>query len=447
MKAIKAVDLFCGAGGTSTGLAKACESIGATLHLTAVNHWDVAIKTHSANHPWAQHLCQSLDAVSPRKVVPSGHLHLMVASPECTHHSVARGGRPMSDQSRASAWHVLRWAEALRINSLLIENVREFRDWGPLGGNGRPLKSKKGQTYLAFLRALESLGYTVDAKVLNAANFGDPTTRERLFIMARRGTRRLRWPDPSHAPDGGLPFGQQKWRAAREVIDWSISGRSIFDRERPLAPATLARIKAGLRKFGGPHAEPFIVVLRRHADARSIDMPLPTVTAGGLHMGLCEPFVVNMNGRSNVRSINQPLPTQTTKFHQYLCQPFVLPQQSCGAPRSVEQPLPTIATAGAISLVEPFLTKYNGTGGAQSVNEPLDTITTKDRFDLVAVDGQKAQIDIRFRMLQPHELARAMSFDDDYVFEGTREQKVKQIGNAVPVNLARALCLELIANG
>src|SRR6266404_9126646 len=144
---IEAVDLFCGAGGTSTGLAHACTFLGYQLKLVAINHWDVAIDTHSTNHPSTTHLCESVDNVDPRKTVPSGRLNILVASPECTHHSNARGGRPMSDQSRATAWAILRWAEALYIDNIIIENVREFKTWGPLGADGRPLKSKRGHTY------------------------------------------------------------------------------------------------------------------------------------------------------------------------------------------------------------------------------------------------------------------------------------------------------------
>lgn len=493
MKVIHAADLFCGAGGTSTGLARACESLGLGLSLIAVNHWDIAIQTHTANHPKAQHLCTSLDSVDPRKVVPAGHLHLLVASPECTHHSIARGGKPVTDQSRFTAWHVLRWADALRIDSILIENVREFRDWGPIGTNGRPLKTKRGDTYRAFLNSLRSLGYVVEDRILNAANYGDPTTRARLFIIARRGRRKITWPDASHAADGRLPMGLEKWKAAREIIDWSLVSQSIFNRKRPLAPATLARIEAGLRKFGGANAEPFIVVLRRHGNGRSVDQPLPTLTAGGEHMGLCEPFVLQQQSGGAPRSTKEPLPTVAGKgaislvqpflvsanhgtdkregVRQFerraksldepvptltgsnglaLVEPFIVPffgERDGQLPRvhSVDDPLPTVTSHGAGGLVEPFVTKYYGTGKAKPVSEPLDTITAKDRFALVTVDGQEAQLDIRFRMLQPHELARAMSFDDDYLFSGTREQRVKQIGNAVPVNLAKALCLELIA--
>ena len=280
MKTIRAADLFCGAGGTSSGLKKACEALGYKLDLLAVNHWDIAIATHTANHPYARHICENLDNVNPRKAVPSGHLDILIASPECTHHSNARGGKPCSDQSRASGWHILRWAEALKIDNILIENVKEFQSWGPLGVNGMPLKSRKGETFRAFIIALTSLGYKVDFRVLNAANYGDPTTRERLFIVARRGHRAIKWPEPTHTPDGSSNlFGKTKrWRTAREIISWDIPGNSIFTRKKSLSQNTLNRIYAGLRKFSSKELEPFLVMLYGTNDARSINRPMPTVT-------------------------------------------------------------------------------------------------------------------------------------------------------------------------
>jgi DNA (cytosine-5)-methyltransferase 1 len=379
-RVIRAADLFCGAGGTSTGLAHACRDLGLGLDLVAVNHWDVAIRTHTANHPFARHLCSDLDTVSPRTAVPSGRLDLMVASPECTHHSNARGGRPVTDQKRASAWHVLRWAEAIYVDNLLVENVREFRDWGPVGVGGRPMKTHKGETYRAFLAALSSLGYRVEDRILNAADYGDPTTRERLFILARRGNHRISWPEPSHSENPGLHRKTEQWKAAREIIDWALPSQSIFARKRPLSPATMNRIIAGLRRFGGPQLEPFLVILRGTGTARSIERPVPAVTAQGQHLGLCEPFL--------------------------------LQQQSGGAPRATSRPVPTVAA--------------------------------KDRLGLVTAETDGAVLDVHFRMLQPHELARAMSFDDGYQIAGNQEQRVRQIGNAVPVNLARALCRALL---
>ena len=545
MKTIEGVDLFCGAGGTSSGLLQACQKLGVKLKLIAINHWPIAISTHQTNHSYAQHLCESVDNVDPRKLVPGGRLNILVASPECTHHSNARGGKPISDQSRATAWAILRWAEALYIDNILIENVREFRSWGPLGANGRPLKSKRGETFHAFLTALRSLGYNVEHRILNSANYGDPTTRERLFIIARRGGKKITWPEQTHGSDP--LFGKLKpWRAAREIIDWSIPGASIFDRKRPLATATLARIEAGLKKFGGKNAEPFLVILRNHGNARSLDEPLPTLTANGQHLALCEPFVLGQQSQASPRSVEQPLPTiatdgaisliepfivpffgerngqkprthsveeplptvtshgagalvepfifahqrrenqatsvdeplqtvtasssdfalvepfivemrngktandidkplstVTTKgAHHGLCEPFItqMDHSKQQINRSIEEPMPTITTADAFGLVEPFLVKYYGTAKANPVDEPLDTITSKDRFGLVETEHGPMRVDIRFRMLRPHELARAMSFDDSYKFTGNREMQVKQIGNAVAVRTAQALC-------
>ena len=210
---LNACDLFCGGGGSSTGLTRACRDLGLKLKLTAINHWQTAIATHSKNHPEATHLCESLDNLNPRRVIPSGRLDLLLASPECIHFSNARGDVPMNDQCRASAWHIVRWAEALDIKSILIENVREFQKWGPLNAKGRPIKSRQGETFQAFLNALRSLGYAVDYGEFVAASSGDPTTRRRLFIQAQKGRRKVVWPEPTHAadpdPQQGSLFGAE----------------------------------------------------------------------------------------------------------------------------------------------------------------------------------------------------------------------------------------------
>jgi DNA (cytosine-5)-methyltransferase 1 len=561
-KKILAADLFCGAGGTSTGLRLACEELGIPLQLVAVNHWPIAIETHSANHPEVQHVCAAVESVEPHQVVPGGHLDLLVASPECTHHSAARGGKPMSDQKRASAHLILRWAEALRIDAILIENVPEFRTWGPLNIKGRPIARQRGSLYQHFLEGLRILGYAVEDRVLNAADFGAATTRRRLFILAkRRGRGPIAWPTPSHTPTGERTlFGKtERWRPARDIIDWSVPGQSIFARKRPLKPATMRRILAGLEKFGGPELQPFLVILRQHMAVKSIDEPIPTVSAGGQHVGLCQPFLLHIthsSDRARVHSVEQAVPTVTSanRGELALCEPFVLQQQSGGVPRAVSEPMPTIAAKGAISLVEPFLVgyhaerpgeagrvhstddplptlttenrfgivspfivpffgerdgqdprtrsvddplpavtshgagaliepfivpprhmnegtidsidqplrtvtaasghvfglvepfllKYNGTGGPRSVDEPLDTQPTKDRFGLVTGEHAGYVLDIRFRMLQPHELAAAMSFPRSYVFAGTKGDAVRQIGNAVDVRQSKALCRALL---
>jgi DNA (cytosine-5)-methyltransferase 1 len=414
---IKAVDLFCGGGGSSSGLRRFCRAHGYKLQLTAVNHWDIAIATHSANHPDADHMCASVDAVDPRQSVPGGYLDILVASPECTDHSNAKGGRPVSDQRRASAWLVLRWLELLYVKTVVIENVKEFQQWGPVGANGRPLASKRGETFRAFVAALKSLGYRVEWRVLNAADYGDATTRERLFLIARRGNRKISWPEPTHTESSnGRLFGDRaKWRGAREIIDWTIPGKSIFNRKRPLSPLILRQIVSGMEEFGGEELRPFLVILRNHGKARSVDSPVPTLTAGGGHIGLARPFVLQLTHGGRTRSVDKPLPTITC------------------------------AHRGEMGIISPMITKYYGTGRSHPVSDPLPTVTTKDRFGLVMPIVGDRGLDIHFRMFQPSELAGAMGFDPDYQFQGTRGDIVKQIGNAVPVNTAQALCEAVLA--
>lgn len=476
---MNAADLFCGAGGTSTGMVQAAIKRGLPLDLVAINHWPTAVKTHARNHPWATHVCADLASTGadPNKLVPGGKLDILVASPECTHFSTARGAKPCNDQSRASAWHVLHWCERLNVSEVLVENVKEFQHWGPLNAEGRPDKTKKGATFMAWIAALESMGYTVEWKIINAADFGSATSRRRLFVRASK-IGKISWPVPTHDPSG--QDGLEQWKSARSIIDWDLKGKSIFNRKTPLKPKTLDRIETGLRKFGG---EAFIACLRGTADdqaggwAASLDVPLKTISAGGIHAALCQPFLVQYQGGADqkamrVHPVDEPLRTQGCENRFGLCQPFVLNvaheggdrvsscdvplgtipaghrgefalcepfvigQQSGAVPRSVDNPLPTVSTAGAIALCQPFLTKYYGTAkSAQSVLEPLDTVTAKGRFALV----EPKEMDILFRMLQPHELAAAMGFEE-YEFEGNKTEQVKQIGNAVAVEPAEALC-------
>jgi len=435
----KVADLFCGGGGSSRGCVKAAELRKIQLDLTAINHWKVAVATHEVNHPWARHLCADLGETDPNKVIPDGRLDLLIASPECTHHSNARGGKPCSDQSRASAWHVLHWMDRLKVGNLMLENVKEFQHWGPLDSKDRPDKTKRGETFKAFVKAIESMGYKVEWRILNAADYGDATCRHRLFLQAcKHGD--IVWPAKTH---------EGRWRPAKDIIDWDNKGGLISKRKRPLAPRTMDRIEAGLRKFGG---EAFIAVLRgtdpsqSGSWSKSITDPLGTISCGGVHAALCEPFVVQVahtgSDNSRVRSQDQPLPTIPAghRGELALCEPFLIPMEHSGRQpvRSQNIPLPTITTAkgGSFGLCEPFLTKYYGSStGAYPVDEPVDTITAKGRFALCVPQG----MDIRFRMLQPGELAKAMGFDN-YTFTGTKTQQVRQIGNAVSVRTAEAVC-------
>lgn len=415
---IQAADLFCGAGGTSTGLLQAAHNAGREVHLLAINHWRVAVETHRRNHPLARHLATGLEAVTPADVVPDGRLDLLWASPSCTHHSVARSGKPRSNQLRAQPHLILDWLDQLYVRRLIIENVPEFTSWGPLGANGMPLTSKRGVLFDDYLRSLAARGYKADWRIICCADYGDPTTRRRFFLQAVRGRERIRWPEPTHSENPEGLFGpKNRWVPAREIIDLSIPSQSLFRRKKPLSPNTLRRIEAGIKKFWGAWAEPFLIVLRGTKDGTpertciELDHPLPTLAARVGHIGLVEPFLANI-------SHGNPDGNFARRTH------------------SIDRPYYTLTGLNEQALVSPFLVSFYGNGEALSIDEPFATVTCKDRFGVV----QQYGLDILFRMLQPRELAKAHSFPDTYHFSGTKSDIVRQIGNSVPVKTARALC-------
>lgn len=390
---ILVADLLCGAGGSSTGCIRALRDLGwsaSDIVLTCVNHWPTAIETHRLNHPEARHYVQDIATVRPSAIVPEGYLDLLMASPTCTHHSVARGGKPTSDQQRSDPWHIITWLTELRVKRLIIENVWEFIGWGPVDPRtGRPIASRKGEYFHAWIETLKRLGFEPEWRKLNAADYGDATTRQRFILMARSDGKRVRWPVPTHrkrdAENNDLFASEQPWRSAREIIDWSIKGKSIFNRKKDLAPKTCARIYAGAVKEKWP--EPYLVILRNHMSSRGIDLPLPTISAGGTHIGLAEPIIMNGRKGNQAKSVSaEPIPTLDTKGGVWLAQPLVLSQHNSGAPRSADDPLPTITTGGAGAeghpgcarpmLVEPFiLNRHGDNGGARShsIDEPAPT--------------------------------------------------------------------------
>ncbi len=543
----EAVDLFCGAGGTSTGVLEAAAELGLNLRLTAVNHWDTAINSHSLNHPDVFHICEPVENLWPPRVIKRRRLRLLCASCECTFHSIARGGGPCNEQSRSQPWQIIRWATDLDIEDILMENVKEWRHWGPLltralrwrgkyYKKGSPDPRHKGEFFNAFINALRNLGYAVEWRLQNAADFGDATNRVRLILIARK-RRPIVWPEATHGPGRAQPY-----RTARQIIDWSLPGQSIFQRKRPLSPNTMARIEAGLRKFGGAAAEPFILMMRGTSDAhlnnsKSVNEPLDTITTSGKHHYLAEPFVIGQQSCAAPRSVQTPLPTVAQAGAIALVEPVIVQTDQTGGgasgySRSVNDPIPTVVSKQNLALVEPFivkanhgknghrpeapgqrvypvseplktvtarngygvcspclvnmkgkskaasidnpiptqttkphqylvepvlksspgagcapyLVKYYGTATAVGVDQPLDTVTCKDRFLLIEpqTGNVVAELDIRFRMLQPHELAAAHSFPKQYQLTGTKEDQTAQIGNSVPVKLAKAHALALL---
>lgn len=195
-------DLFCGAGGSSTGAERAVKALGREMLLVCVNHWPLAIETHHANHPNARHYIADIAAADPVKLVPEGYLDLLMASPECTHFSRARGGKPVNNQSRMNPWAILTWLTKLNVRTVLIENVPEFRDWGPVDANDQPVREMKGIFFEAWTEAIKKCGYKLEYRILNAADYGDATTRKRFFLIARKDKPPVTFPKPTHNKDG-----------------------------------------------------------------------------------------------------------------------------------------------------------------------------------------------------------------------------------------------------
>jgi len=501
-------DLFCGGGGTSTAALRAATKLGFKVRLTAINHDDISIATHSANHPDAQHYCEDIQTINPNKAIPGGRLKLLLASPECTHFSNARGGKPCDDQSRATPWHIIWWAMALDIENILIENVKEFASWGPLlpctcGAleqadkhheigckYNRPDPAQSGKYFRMFLSDLRKLGYSVGSKVLCCADFGDPTSRQRIFIQARKGNR-VTWPKPTHFPRTKIEAvrrimpSARAYVPARDILDTDVKGESIYTRaERglpPLVPTTILRILTGLEKccgmrflagIGGPTGagrpqpvhmpigsiltenhralwEPFLVILQNNRTALPLDEPIPAICTSGNHFGIAEPRLMAM-------------PSHEEMYQQLASEwPFLVIYHGEGrgeAPRSqsLERPLGTIDTSNRYGLIqptiEPYLINYYGNGAPIPIDQPMHTITTNDRFALITPEVAKALppsdilgwLDIRYRMLFAYELAAAQSFPRTYHFIGTDKQVKKQIGNAVPGCTAEALVTEIL---
>lgn len=486
------VDNFAGGGGASTGIKMA---IGRDVDI-AINHDPAAIAMHKANHPFTEHYNESVWDIDPVTATGGRPVGLCWFSPDCKHFSKAKGGKPVDKNIRGLAWVALKWAATVRPRVIMLENVEEFKTWGPLRGD-RPDPEQKGRTFNCFVNALRKHGYQVDWRELRACDYGAPTIRKRFFLIARCDGRPIVWPEPTH----GEPASNQvkagvlkPWHTAAECIDWSIPCPSIFERKKPLAENTLRRIAKGLQKFVIDNPQPFIVQVNHGGDnfrGADFDKPFPTVTAKH-GFGLVTPYVTQIcqngfAGDNRSSDIDRPLSTVCTKNEHMLIAPNLIQYhgeqsdkevrgQALQRPlmvvdasnryglitsnliqlnnnsigQSVTSPLNTITAGGGhFGEVRAFLLKYYGQGGGQKLDEPLHTITTKDRFGLITIAGQDYQIvDIGMRMLTPRELFRAQGFPDTYIIEcdylGNPYPKTAQVarcGNAVPPQLPAALVI------
>lgn len=441
------VDLFAGGGGASTGIEWALNR----SPDIAINHNPKALAMHVANHPRTQHLCGDVWHYAPRDVTQGWPVELLHASPTCTHFSKAKGGALRDAKIRSLAWVVVRWAKEARPRIITLENVEEFAGWGRLDSEGKPVPSRKGETFRRWVRALEKIGYVVEWRELRACDFGAPTTRKRLFLVARCDGERIVWPTPTHGPGCSQPH-----RSAAECIDWSLPCPSIFGRSKPLAEATLRRIARGVRKFVLDSAAPFVVPTRSSFMSPSlihqsngerpgqapriydITEPLRTVVAGGVKQALVSAFLEKAFGgerQSAGADVRSPLGTVTTVDHHRLVE---------------------VTLGGRREEVRAFLTKFYGEFSGQELQLPLGFSSPrlsrtrtlgKPERDLVTVNGESYFIaDIGMRMLTPRELFRAQGFPESYeiapVCDGKALSKTDQVsmcGNSVAPHVEAAI--------
>lgn len=385
------VDLFAGGGGASTGLAWA---LGRDPDI-AINHDAEALAMHRANHPHTRHMQNDITRVLPLEATGGHPVAILHASPDCTHFSKAKGGKPKSQYIRDLAWVVIRWAEDTHPNLITLENVEEFLTWGPLDKNGQPIKEQAGATFAAWRKRLVRLGYRVEWRLLRACDYGAPTTRRRLFVVARRDKRPIIWPNPTHGNPKSAAVLAGKllpWRTAAECIDWSIPSQSIFDRKKPLALATQRRIAEGLRRYVLQAAEPFIICLNHTAKdgsyqyfrGQGIGEPLATITQS-LGFAITAPVLSRQFGCSIGQRVDTPHPTITQCNHDALVKAVCIAKHYGGVVgHGMQQPLGTVTSIDHHSLVSACLTKYYGKSACAGVGEPLHTLTSKEHMALTS---------------------------------------------------------------
>lgn len=448
------VDNFAGGGGASTGIERA---LGRSPDV-AINHDAEAVALHKANHPDTLHLCQNVWKADPREVVREASARRCAAlgipvralpvrfawfSPDCKHFSKAKGSKPVEKGIRDLAWVVIHWARLVRPDIIALENVEEFKDWGPLvatdDGKLVPCAVRRAETFRRWVREARRLGYRVDWRELRACDYGAPTIRKRLFVVMTLGGGPIAWPEPTHArpaADGTVPGGLLPWRTAAECIDWELDCPSIFTRARPLADNTLRRVARGVMRYVVNAERPFIVGVggrMGQSPERPVDVPMQTVTAKG-DSAVVRPFIVGAGGpvySGKPVPADQPMGAQTTENHRAIVQPFVAAYYGEGAggsdrTASVEEPLRTQTTENRFALVAP-LTHHGGDRG-QSPADPLATVTAAHR-------GEQALIAAHVTKFRGGATGAAA---DEPMPTVTANSFVKRPGGAAPLGLVSA---------
>ncbi len=399
------IDNFAGGGGASTGIEL---GLGRPVDI-AVNHDPEAVAMHDINHPHTKHFCESVWEVDPRVIVDGRPVDLCWFSPDCKHFSKAKGGAPVKKEIRGLAWVAIRYAATVKPKVIMLENVEEFVTWWPLATDGRPCPKNKGRTFASFTNALRRLGYAVDWRELRACDYGAPTIRKRLFLIARRDGLPIVWPEPTHgdpASEGVKAKRLKPWRTAAEIIDWSLPCPSIFTRKKPLAEATMRRIARGIQRYVLESANPFLVKVNHGYDyfrGQALNEPIQTITSKlgtALVVPTLAPFITEHANGSSQRNMpaDEPLRTicaQVKGGHFALVAPVITKFRSNDRGSSVEAPLATVTAnsfikkpggAAPIGLVAAFLAKHYGgnyTGPGSSLQSPLPTATTVDHNALV----------------------------------------------------------------
>ncbi len=367
------VDNFAGGGGASTGIEAA---LGRPVDY-AINHDPAAIAIHKANHPNTHHYCQNIWQINPYDVAAGRPIDLAWFSPDCKHFSKAKGGKPVEKRIRDLAWVVVEWAKTVRPKVIMLENVEEFQDWGPLLEDGSPCPVNKGFEFRRWVKALRSNGYKVEWRELRACDYFTPTIRKRLFLIARRDGLPIVWPAPTHGK------GLAPYLTVAGCIDWSIAAPSIFERKKPLADKTMARIARGLRRFVIDEPNPFIISYygeKREGDFRGfgLDEPLKTQTTEN-RFGIVTPFVSRQFSRSTGSAADEPIGAATEKGKSALVVPHLSRQFGMGTGRAVDGPAPTIMPdgGGKTAMVAAFLAQHNSGMTGHRAEKPLSTITSR----------------------------------------------------------------------